>query len=389
MRTICRPSRPDKPELREEEGKITWSVGADGPTLPAMGTEARTTDPRSGADRGESADHDTRDTHAERGDWGEGVEARPIEKEDVAAWAALVKAVEAVDDTGENYDEDDLAEEMTDVALQPVHDTLSLWHDGRMIGYAVAWGRPGAQGLDRVRIEGAVHPQWRRRGLGRRLQEWLCERGRQVHLERNPHVPGALTCGAAATNDGLRAMLGSFGFEPARYFFGMERSLAEPIPLADVPEGLTLVRFTTDLDETLRLAHNEAFLDHWGFQPRDADMWATWMTGSRAFRPETSHLLLDGDQIAAYVLAYEYEADTAATGVRDCYIGQVGTRREWRGRGAARALLTRTMAAAKTEGYDEASLGVDSVNPTGALGLYERLGFRVRREWISFERHLD
>jgi ribosomal protein S18 acetylase RimI-like enzyme len=41
------------------------------------------------------------------------------------------------------------------------------------------------------------------------------------------------------------------------------------------------------------------------------------------------------------------------------------------------------IAAAQEAGYQRASLGVDADNPTGALGLYEKLGFRTRTETIT------
>ena len=37
----------------------------------------------------------------------------------------------------------------------------------------------------------------------------------------------------------------------------------------------------------------------------------------------------------------------------------------------------------------DAMLGVDSENPTGALGLYERLGFAVYQRSIAYEREFD
>ena len=314
---------------------------------------------------------------------------RPIGSGDLPAWVELLRAVEIVDDQGEHYDAEDLAEEMSDATLSAADDTCALWDGDQMVGYGVVHARPGAQEADRIRLEGAVHPLWRRRGLGTRLLDWMCERGRQAHTQKNPAVPGLLTTGTGAGNAGARTMLERSGFAPARYFFGMQRVLDEPIPAAELPAGLTLTTFRPELDGALRAAHNEAFLDHWGFQPRDEEVWRIWVTGSRSFRGATSHLLLDGDRIAAYVLTYEYEADTLATGIRDCYIGQVGTRREYRGRGAARALLSRTLVAARDAGFEEASLGVDSVNPTGALGLYERLGFRTRREWVNYDLALD
>jgi mycothiol synthase len=93
--------------------------------------------------------------------------------------------------------------------------------------------------------------------------------------------------------------------------------------------------------------------------------------------------------VVAYALGYEYEADTAATGVRDCYLGQIGTRRDWRGRGAARALIANTLTIAARDGYQRASLGVDAANPTGALGLYERIGFRAVLRTTAYLYDLD
>ena len=48
----------------------------------------------------------------------------------------------------------------------------------------------------------------------------------------------------------------------------------------------------------------------------------------------------------------------------------------------------RVLREAREAGFDTASLGVDSQNPTGALGIYERTGFTVRRTWINYAREL-
>jgi ribosomal protein S18 acetylase RimI-like enzyme len=142
--------------------------------------------------------------------------------------------------------------------------------------------------------------------------------------------------------------------------------------------------FDPALDEALRLTHNEVFLDHWGFTPRSVESWNARHAGSRSFRGGSSYLVLDGETIAAYVLCYEWDADTALTGIRELYIGQVGTRRPYRGRGLARAALAKVLAEAAQAGYKRSGLGVDADNPTGALGLYESLGFTVHSKWITY-----
>lgn len=55
---------------------------------------------------------------------------------------------------------------------------------------------------------------------------------------------------------------------------------------------------------------------------------------------------------------------------------QLGVLRNHRGRGIARALLVESMRRFAADRMDAAALGVDVENPSGALGLYESLGYR-------------
>ncbi|MEU4193040.1 GNAT family N-acetyltransferase [Kribbella sp. NPDC026611] len=316
--------------------------------------------------------------------WPEGIDVRPIGKGDVEAWAALIAAKEKVDQTGENYGSEDLAEELGDPGLDLARDTIALWADGRMIGYGKAEVSPTIIDVDRVRTEGAIDPEWRRRGLGTTLMHWLIQRAGELHTEHHPDAPGEVRTGANSTNVGADRMLKKLGFTEQRYFFDMRRPLDQPVPEVALPDGLRLVGFDPSYDEALRLTHNEVFRDHWGTTPKEPDEWRIWFTGSRTFRPAVSYLLLDGETIATYVLSYEWDADTAVTGVREVYIGGVGTRREYRGRGLARAVLAKVMTEAAQAGYQRAGLGVDADNPTGALGLYERLGYTVHAKTISY-----
>ncbi|MBM7783534.1 GNAT family N-acetyltransferase [Tenggerimyces flavus] len=318
--------------------------------------------------------------------WPTGIVARAIDKGDVDAWVALLQAVERVDDEGENYDADDLLEELADSKLDPALDTLGLWDGERMVGYAKVSTRPGAVEVDRVWMEGRIDPDWRRRGLGRRLLEWSCARATAAHAEHNPDVPGACMAGANSENAGAAALYVDAGFAPSRYFSNLKRDLTQPVPIAEPPAGLMVSAFDARWDEATRVAHNEAFRDHWGSRPRDAEDWRTWVSGSRSFRAPLCRLALDGDQVAGYVLSYEHAAEAEATGVRELWIGQVGTQRPYRGRGVARALLAQVLTAAAEAGYRRVGLGVDAENPTGALGLYERLGFVVLRSFANYAR---
>ena len=53
----------------------------------------------------------------------------------------------------------------------------------------------------------------------------------------------------------------------------------------------------------------------------------------------------------------------------------MSVRRPWRRRGLASALILSACVALRERGMTEAALGVDSESLSGALGMYERLGF--------------
>ncbi|MFD3405130.1 GNAT family N-acetyltransferase [Kribbella sp. NPDC058693] len=321
--------------------------------------------------------------------WPEGIQARPIDKGDVEAWAELMTAKERADEDGENFGAEDLAEELELPHLDLAKDTIGLWSGDRMIGYGIAHVRANVVDVDRVNTEGTIDPEWRRQGLGTTLMRWLIQRAGELHTAAHPEYPGLVGAGASSTNAGADRLLRNLGFEEARYFFDMRRPLDQPVPPAPVPDGLRLRAYDTSYEEALRLAHFEAFSDHWGWTPPTTDAWRARNVGSRAFRGAQSYCVLDGDTVAAYVNGYEWEADTEVTGVRELYIGQVGTRRAYRGRGLARAALAKVLAKAAEAGYQRAALGVDADNPTGALGLYEGLGFVTHKKFISYQLPLD
>ncbi|MFJ6698364.1 GNAT family N-acetyltransferase [Streptomyces sp. NPDC091272] len=317
---------------------------------------------------------------------------RPLTRDEVSAWLELHEAVEAVDQVGTHLDAEDLAELLDDPKLDLARDSVGWWDGPRMVAYALLHTPHGAVDAARFEAEAAVHPGWRRRGVGSRLVAWLETRARALHAA-DPELsalPGELLLDGKAGDEGLLRLTEKCGYTPARWWFLMKQPLAgeRPAPRA-APEGSRLVPYGTQYEEATRLAHNDAFRDHWNFTRLDRSDWHTWITRSGWARPDMSRLLVAGDEVVAYLLAEESEAETAATGRRDCHIAYLGTRRDWRGRGAAPALLAELLGAARDAGYDTASLTVDTVNPSGALGFYEQTGFVVERETVTYARPLD
>jgi ribosomal protein S18 acetylase RimI-like enzyme len=69
-------------------------------------------------------------------------------------------------------------------------------------------------------------------------------------------------------------------------------------------------------------------------------------------------------------------------------VGLLGVRKPWRKRGLGKALLVHAFREFRDRGYDRATLGVDSENPTGATRLYESVGMHVETTFVTFEKEL-
>jgi mycothiol synthase len=319
----------------------------------------------------------------------EGLTARPMRPDDVPAVAAMLAVAEAVDDTGVHESAEDLTEFWVNELVDLERDTrLVTTADGEVVGYATAIAPPTFRDAFGVHLEGRVRPDRRGRGIGRALLAWQLERGTQVHAQRHPEVPARLTVTAYTSMPDLAALLRRAGMVEARWFFHMSR------PLTDLPEprpvdGVQLVPFSWDRDDEVRRAHNAAFTEHYGSSERDVASWQVMFTGQRSFRPDLSVLAVEDGAVIGYVLAYVHEAHTAVLGERETYFGQIGVLPRARGRGLATAAIVQALRVAAESDCQIAGLQVDSGNVTGALGLYESLGFGTARTEVSWSRHLD
>jgi len=321
---------------------------------------------------------------------------RSLGSGDLPAVVRLLAAAEQVDRTGEHLDEADVADEMSQADFDPERHTIGAFApDGDLVGFGRVNVPRAVRDVDRIGLDGAVHPAWRGYGIGRRVLTWLEERGESEHRTRHPTVPGQLQLTPYAHVGSHVRLAERAGYTAVRWFNEMKRDLTEPVPEPPPVVGaLRLVTFDWSFDEAVRHAHNEAFARHWGSVDRDPIAWQQWFTGSRAFRPELSFVVLDGAEhpagpmVAAYLLSYFWAADAEATGVREAWIGQIGTRAPWRGRGLGSALVGRALTAYRDAGYARAALGVDTDNLTGALSLYERHGFTVDVRRVSYVKTL-
>lgn len=238
-------------------------------------------------------------------------------------------------------------------------------------------------------VDGVVHPEWRGCGIGTGMLAWQEARARQLLASVDAKLPGMLSLGARADNTCVRDLAAAAGYQPVRWWMELGRPLADEIPVRELPTGVQTRVFTSELSEATRVAVNDAFRDHWGSRPMTEQEWADDL-GLDEFAPELSRVLTTGSgetndplRVVAVVLTEVNEEEWELNGGPFGYMSTIGVVRDWRGKGLSTAVIAAALSAYREAGFANALLDVDSANPSGALGLYERLGFTERDRSVT------
>ena len=269
----------------------------------------------------------------------------------------------------------------------PYRDILFAEVNGQVVAYSRVWWKQETSGTRVYRMQGYVHPDWRRKGIGAAMLRYNEVRLRKIAASHPADVPKRLRVSTAESQQEANALYQRFGYQPERYFFEMVRPINAPLPDAPLPEGLEVRPVEPEQYRAIFAAMDEAFRDHWGHTPLTENDIQAWIQHP-TFNPSLWQVAWDGNQIAGTVLNFVDEHENQVMKRRRGYTEDICVRRPWRRRGLARALLIRSIQVHRQNGMEETALGVDTNNPSGALRLYESVGYQVERKFIIYEKPL-
>jgi GNAT superfamily N-acetyltransferase len=313
---------------------------------------------------------------------------------DLPAMIAVVDAAKAVDGFEQTRTPESLRASM---AAMDAPDGNAKVLIAEVDGLVVGWCAGFEQGLrvDGVRSfghDGFVRPDWRRHGVGGALLGASQARLRRLALARQAETGPVPVHLRAMVDEGERAtvaMLAHDGYDRVRTVFDMVRPNLEALPDPTLPPGIDVRPARREDALAIFHAANEAMRDHWGWAPRSDERLVRSLEHPLMGQLDVWQVAWEGDQVVGGVLGYINAAENVEYGRRRGYTERIFTRRPWRGRGVAKALIARNLRQFAQRGMTEAALSVDAENGSGALRLYESVGFRAVHRAYLYERPLE
>jgi mycothiol synthase len=228
------------------------------------------------------------------------------------------------------------------------------------------------RGADVLALDAYTHPDQVGRGLGTAMLVWLEEEA--AARGRRPR-----TSALAADRSAAELVMGR-GYEAVRHFYVMAVDLQDPPEEPDWPAGFAVSTMQVGEERTVHAVVEEAFAEHWGYDPRPFEEWSVGNLDQAWWDPSLVYLV----RVADEVVAVEIGAIRFGAG----FVCVIGTRKPWRGLGLGKALLLRAFGDLYGRGERRVTLAVDAANETGATQLYAGVGMHVAWQSDVYEKSL-
>jgi GNAT superfamily N-acetyltransferase len=272
----------------------------------------------------------------------------------------------------------------------PYQDMLFAEVDGRVVGYSRVWWAQTSDGKRLYTSFVFLMPEWRHKGIRRAMLRHNERRLREIAAGHARDGERWFSAWASEGEEHWESLLAEAGYRAVRHGFEMVRPDLEEIPDVPLPEGLEVRPAVEEHYRTVFEAAKEAFRDSWEYSD---DWWTdeefeSWQE-EPTFQPELWQVAWDNGQVAGMVLNFIRHDENEEYKRKRGYTETICVRRPWRRRGLARALIARSFEVLKGLGMTEAALGVDTESPTGALQLYEGMGFRPVKRDSLYRRRME
>jgi mycothiol synthase len=240
--------------------------------------------------------------------------------------------------------------------------TVGVFDGDRLVAYGEISGHD--------RGDAAVHPDYRRRGLGTSIARWM-EANAQSH--GSPGYGSPVPEGSPGDE-----LLAKLGYRVRHTSWVLAMPDGKTIQERPLPEGYVVRAAEPEEYHAVHDVLEDAFLE-WSVRERESyDDFAAKSIGRPGFEPWNLRVVIDAD---GHVAGVALLIMAAVERGREVYIDRLAVRRDQRNRGLAQALLVDAFALGHERGALRSCLSTDS--RTGALSLYLKVGMEVVDVWVN------
>jgi|SRR5689334_22477359 len=292
----------------------------------------------------------------------DGLTSRVLTEDDARAVYDVAAAQELVDVGRVEIEPEDIISDWSRPSWDVATHTVGVFDADRMVAYGEITSHD--------RGDAAVHPDYRRRGIGTAIAGWMQQKAKDLGGEGyGSPVPE----GSAGDQ-----LLEKLGYRVRHTSWVLTLPEGKEIEHRDLPDGYAIREADPAEYPAVHDVLEDAFLE-WSVRDREPyDDFEAKTMGRPGFEPWHLRVVTDPDDtivgVALVIMA-------AGENGREAYIDRLAVRSDQRHRGLAQALLVDSFARGREHGAVRSSLSTDS--RTGALSLYEKVGMEVVDVWLS------
>ena len=279
-------------------------------------------------------------------------------------------------------------EDMETWQKNPLFDDIGMFiaeFDGKPVGCVNAF-IDGEKKEKKGFIEDlGIVPEYRRRGIGRQLLKKALESLKERGMER-------VEVGIQDDKITAKKLFESMSFRQVRVYSRMIIDLSNIPSEMDENKETTIKIVNKNSEEDIELSTlllNESFKEHYNYRPRTVEEIRFWFQQNPTWND------------TEYFISYLQNKPVGFIGVgidtkynkhwkkKAGYILTIGSIKHYRRQGIGKTLMLHGLNFLKSKGMEVAELDVDDSNPTHAIELYEKIGFRVHRKTIAYQKELD
>ena len=272
----------------------------------------------------------------------------------------------------------------------PFKDRLIGEIDGEMVGFCeVSWHQM-TNGPRLYRHLSHVVPELRHTGIRKALLRWSEARLSGVAHAHPDELAKVYSTWANDVENDWKSLVIREGYQPDLHVLEMVRHDLEILPELSLPGGVEV-------------------------RPvRPADVRAVWQLTKEAMRDESDYSEDDydeehlqaylklptcdpnlwavawaGDKPVGVVRPYINDDENKQYNRKRGHTENIAVARGWRKKGIASALLARSLRTLRDCGMTSATMDVDAHNPSGALRVYQSLGFEMVKSFTFYQKPLE